>query len=823
LAAEGGEIPPMHKTKQADSWIRAKAMHFMRGRAADTSFVGGKSAKPAGAAPSIGRRLCHLLSLGFAGFIGGRALLFGAFTPFGPAYFLTVLHDFPAGALAAGAGVLLGAAVAGGWLQALEALLIMLLLTWLLPLLRLNDRKQSWEAALCLLGVAAAVRLVTARIFEPTVYRYTLVLADSFLAALAIPLFGQAISFLREAIYPGQPDRSGPIWAVAAASVLVLGLASLPAGAVSPLRIGVNLTVMAAAYLGGGAAGAGAGVAGGVLLDLARGLIPANIGLYAFCGFLSGCFRRLGRIGIGLGYVAAFLLCTVYLENMDSSRVLTETLLAGTVLLFIPERCFGQVRRLFPGAFTAATAGRKRQELLQETVSTKLRELGHVFHELSGAFSQVSGTASPPGQDWTEMMDAVTNRVCKTCGVSKTCWERDFYNSYQMVMGLIKTAEEHGCIPEDRMGEDAGRRCIRLPEMVGAINHLAELYRLDGYWRRKIGETREVVSGQLAGIAQIIKALAAEVKMDFNFQTDAEASVRSELDRLGTGFRDAEIVSLEKENTEIILTRAACQGSEVCRTVIAPALSRLLGQNLTVQKINCTRNIWHTDCRFRLCTDQIFRVEVGVCRTGKDGGSISGDSYSVRRFQDGKLFLMLSDGMGSGDRAAMESNATIALLEQLLSAGFERDLAVRTVNSILVLRSPEEIFATVDIAVIDQRQGTAEFVKIGAAASYLKCGDSVNVIEASSLPIGILQDIDVSTIRCDLTAGDVIVLATDGVTDAGNSQSGSGDWLAAFLRETDVDNPQILAEAILLQAKNIGQGKLADDMAVIVGRITDKQ
>lgn len=813
----------MHKTKQADSWIKAKAMHFMRGRAADTSFAGGKNSSWfSGTIPSAGRWMRRAFSSGVAGFVCGRALLFGAFSPFGVAYFLAALIECPAVKLAAGAGVVLGAVIAGGWLRAGETFLILAILDRVIPSFGLIDRKQIWRPAFFLLVTAAAVRLVTSLMFEPTVDRYVLVLADSFLAFLAAPLLGQMYSFLSETVYRGQPNRRETALAAEAAIILGFGLASLPAGAASPARIVVSLLVMVFAYLGGGAVGAGAGVAGGVLIDLAHGLVPANIGLYAFCGFLAGCFRRLGRVGAGLGYTAAFILLTVYTGGAGTGNVFTEVLIAGSVLLLIPERCMGQFRYIFPGVRLAEPAVYRQRELLQETLAAKLRELGHVFHELSGAFSQVSGAASLPGRDWTEMLDAVAGRVCRPCGAAKTCWERDFFNSYQTVTSLIRIAEEHGGITEDRISADIGRRCIRVPEMVGAINHLAELYRLDGYWRRKIGEMREVVSGQLAGIAQIIRTLAAEMKMEFVFQVEAEASVRSELDNLGAGFRDVEIVSLEKENTEIILTRTACQGNELCRSVVAPALSNLLGQNLAVQKISCNRNIWQAECRFRLCTDQIFWVEVGVSRVGKDGGSITGDSYSVRRFRDGKLILMLSDGMGTGDRAAMESNATIALLEQLLSAGFERDLAVRTVNSILVLRSPEEIFATVDMAVVDQRQGTAEFVKIGAAASYHKTGNTVSVIEASSLPIGILQNIDISTIRRGLSPGDIIVLATDGVTDAGGGRPGTGDWLAAFLQEAAVDNPQILAETILLQAKNIGHGKLADDMAVIVGKIMDK-
>jgi stage II sporulation protein E len=112
-------------------------------------------------------------------------------------------------------------------------------------------------------------------------------------------------------------------------------------------------------------------------------------------------------------------------------------------------------------------------------------------------------------------------------------------------------------------------------------------------------------------------------------------------------------------------------------------------------------------------------------------------------------------------------------LEQLLSTGFEPEGAVKALNSILVLRSPEESFVTIDMAVIDMETESAKMIKIGAAPTYIVGKDCVEVIETSSLPAGILNDIEIPVVDIDLK-DKTLVLVTDGVLDVVNKNE---DWL----------------------------------------------
>jgi len=217
-----------------------------------------------------------------------------------------------------------------------------------------------------------------------------------------------------------------------------------------------------------------------------------------------------------------------------------------------------------------------------------------------------------------------------------------------------------------------------------------------------------------------------------------------------------------------------------------------------------------------------IQVELGVAKAAKDGSYISGDSYSWVNLRDGKIAIILSDGMGFGPKAAMESGATVSLLEQLIETGFDKDLAVKTVNSVMVLRSDDDTFATVDLAVINLVTGEAEFIKIGSANSFIKRGNKVGIIRSASLPIGILQSVEADTVTYTLRPGDFLVMTTDGVLD-GSRHINEEEWLVDLLGNYQGNSPQEAAELILNHARIRAGNRIPDDMTVMVAMIKETE
>ncbi len=205
-------------------------------------------------------------------------------------------------------------------------------------------------------------------------------------------------------------------------------------------------------------------------------------------------------------------------------------------------------------------------------------------------------------------------------------------------------------------------------------------------------------------------------------------------------------------------------------------------------------------------------MDIGAGTFIKTGNGISGDNFSSVPLSPTKCALIVCDGMGVGEEAARMSSAALTILEQLLSTGFEPEGAVKALNSILVLRSPEESFVTVDMAVIDMENESAKLIKIGAAPTYIVGKEKVELVETSSLPVGILNDIDIPVIDVEFR-DKTIVIVTDGVLDVINKR---GDWLKEYLERTKSLSAQELADNIINEIRRLAGKNLEDDGVVLV-------
>ncbi|MDD2234338.1 MAG: SpoIIE family protein phosphatase [Desulfitobacteriaceae bacterium] len=206
-------------------------------------------------------------------------------------------------------------------------------------------------------------------------------------------------------------------------------------------------------------------------------------------------------------------------------------------------------------------------------------------------------------------------------------------------------------------------------------------------------------------------------------------------------------------------------------------------------------------------------LDVGVAGFTKSENSLSGDNYASLAFNPTQHAFVICDGMGAGESAAKMSSTALTHLEQLLNTGFKAEGAVQALNSILVLRSPEESFVTVDMTIVDLESENVQLIKVGASPSYIKHTEKTEILSSSSLPVGILNQIDIPVIEAEMQAGDYLIMASDGIHDV--LKDGT-DWLKLFLENVVVKHSQELADKITAEAKRLSNGIMHDDGVVLV-------
>ena len=222
-------------------------------------------------------------------------------------------------------------------------------------------------------------------------------------------------------------------------------------------------------------------------------------------------------------------------------------------------------------------------------------------------------------------------------------------------------------------------------------------------------------------------------------------------------------------------------------------------------------------CFYQLSEDETFKINTAVSKIRAGNNEVSGDSYAIIRPENGKCIVALSDGMGTGGLAHEKSMETVKLLDLFINSGIRKENAVKLVNSVLVLKSFDESYATLDILVADLYTGECEFIKTGGVCSYVVRENSIEPVEGFSLPTGILPEVKYENKKVWLKHKDVVILMTDGVSDCFSGKAELFEAIGASFS----NNLKEFADGIMKAAYN-KNNKRSDDMTVVAVKLTEK-
>ena len=336
-------------------------------------------------------------------------------------------------------------------------------------------------------------------------------------------------------------------------------------------------------------------------------------------------------------------------------------------------------------------------------------------------------------------------------------------------------------------------------------------------YQRKLWENRCLMAENLSEMAQIMSEVAGEV---FSLRTFEEKKKRRIMQALrGEALEVHELYYVEREDgKKSIGVSLRTEKPEGCRAEeVADMLSVLLDIRLQ-PSVTCPYFV-DADLRYYTFVEEAeFTVLTGSARAVKETETVSGDNYSIVESEKGKMIILLSDGMGSGEKACGDSDQVLDLMEKLLEAGYHYRAAVNLVNGSLVTRGEEQNMSTLDICELDLYGGTCEFCKIGAAASFIKRGHMVEQISTGTLPLGIFRGVETETVKRELMDGDYIIMVSDGVVDAMEEYSYEED-LCQVISRIELQNPKEIAQALLQYIIRRCRGNIRDDMTILVAGI----
>jgi stage II sporulation protein E len=583
--------------------------------------------------------------------------------------------------------------------------------------------------------------------------------------------------------------------------------------------------------------GTTAGVTIGVTLGIITGSEPVTIAAYAISGLVAGVLNRFGKIGVIVGFVLGDILLT-YLQNggIENLIIFQEILIAGIGLLAVPkniklniEDIIGKEKFLPDGVNRGLNRSQETVEKLKN-VSKAIKDMADTYNNVSDESLSVEDINKKNKQtfiaellNYTENMEdnILYDNISDVDGkIVDDIFNKLLESQFIKEKDLLRIfAKNNNYIVGFKDDEKTVNRDVE--KMTRVINAAYRISKMNFIWDRRLKEEKTNMQTQLNGVSKAIQDIADDIKIEIKtneLYSDEKEQISLLLKQKSILVQE---ISINKKDDGRFIIEIYIEETE--QDDVKESISNIIEKTLN-EKVKLTES---TDIESEKCekyifvSDDKFLIEMGQAIAIKDNMPVSGDSILQTKLKDGKYLFAISDGMGSGANARKSSQIVVKMLQRLLNSGFSKDVSVDLINSNL-LNVGDDVFATLDIAIVDLYNGSIEFIKSGCSPTYIKNKRRIQLIKSISLPTGAIKDSTQEVFDKDIDSGDTIVMCSDGIIDSNIEYKNKELWVKYLLEDIEIDNPQKIADIILQESIDNNFGKIKDDMSIITFKLTRK-
>lgn len=444
----------------------------------------------------------------------------------------------------------------------------------------------------------------------------------------------------------------------------------------------------------------------------------------------------------------------------------------------------------------------------------QIDKFAHSLRQLSKTFLKLEEKRQAfSDEEIEDMFLKVRENVCMKCERTDWCWGENFVHTYQMGYEVLSAVDHYGNELNTETKRKVMQKCMMSSEFLEEMLKGFHTARQNIIWTNRVARSREGCAVQMDTFADMIQLTAKAMENSIFTDDRMEKRIISRLKKKGIRVLCTCFFVNSEGKYEIHVTARAIREPKLSVREFAKAVSEATGRTLTAQSDSgqiIGKNYTTVICR----EGTKYYTLQGAARIGKGCSRISGDNFSMLDLPGGRRGAALSDGMGSGETACRESTLVIELLEELLNAGFPPKAAIQMINTTLVMGREEIHYSTVDMSVFDLDTGECEIIKAGASSTFIKRREKVEHLSSTSLPIGVMNSIEIDSVKRKLENGDFVIMITDGVMDA--LPVGEQDViLETIIQGSRIANPREFAEHVLEQVLNWTGEEPVDDMTVL--------
>lgn len=601
------------------------------------------------------------------------------------------------------------------------------------------------------------------------------------------------------------------------------------------------LIVLTLGWKNGVLVGATSGVTIGVTLGIIAQNEPIIIAVYALSGMIAGILNRFGKLGVIAGFLIGNAILIYASKGEVANLVLfKEALIASLGLLAIPKWAGINIENFINNdnmlpEYTSRGLNQSKETINRlNTVSETIKDMADSYKEedktekeifaqnrqrfITELLNNLDGLEENIlYEDISKVDNPVVNKLFETLLEKQEISKED----------LLQTLEEFNNYIVQYSDEKISKKINNdIEQIVKAVNYAYKISKSDFIWEEKIKSNKKNVQAQLDGVSKAITSIAVKmeeaVEQD-NDYVEEKRKVMAALEIKEILVEEIEINEIENRHfIDVYLKEDSKTSNNTDTEKIQKILEKIFNEKLMPNDTKAKRLNKQGKRVFCYISADKYIIQIGQASKNKKDSLMSGDSLLQVRLSDGKYLLALSDGMGSGPDARKSSQIAIKMLERLLMSGFDKDTSIDLINS-TIMNANEEIFATLDIAIIDLYNGKIEFIKNGACPTYIKNNKKVQIVKSLSLPAGILNDITLTTYDKDIENQDIIVMCSDGIVDSNVEYKNKELWVKYMLEDIETVNCQKIADIILNEAIDNNYGVAKDDMSIMVCKLVEKK
>lgn len=581
------------------------------------------------------------------------------------------------------------------------------------------------------------------------------------------------------------------------------------------LLLALLLTLFACERLG-----AVAGVGVSVLCGLAADLRGAPVCILCAGGYL--LLRYLSHRAGVLGGCTAGAVWSVAVDGMVVTVTrLPAILLTVPVFLVVERLCMRHptTDRASPvdgelKDFTDMVAASLLAERNAQAQCSRLRALSEAFDTLSKRFYRLSGQFKQPRlNELRRLCDEVFGRVCARCPQRDRCWGEAYDRTLALQEGLARRLHEGVAVSPAALPAGMGDFCPRLEPLTEELN--TRYARMTG--ERLRAEKTEAYAADYEAIAALLgDVLDSDSLSEEEYRHNRLAADRiyEHLSRRGVRVQGVAVCGRREGRRQVIVRGRDFEGVRGDLPALRREMEDICGGRLSLPRFEAEGDSPSTVMTLSSAPLLEATYAAGTSPADRKGGPC-GDHLALFKTEEACFYALISDGMGSGEEAALTSDICVMFLERMLGAGGRVDISLRMLNSYLRAKNSgtgEECSATVDLMELDLMDGEAVFSKNGAPPTYVVREGTVYLLRSPSMPIGILREAPPRLLRFRMRPGDVVVMVSDGVT-LGNDEC---PWLLELLSAPLPESMDTLRADILRRAISAGS---PDDLSAIAIRL----